>query len=104
MTCGFEKPVKATATHSHHDMSNMPMHDMAAMDHQSHEKPSHSSHTSFDCCKAMGHCLFGGCSLAAANKDNFFSVQKQTPLAVDFYSRNTPAPLAAPHYRPPIFG
>ena len=84
----------------HHHSNEMPMHDMAVMDHTDTYSIQHHSNT--DCCKTMDHCLLA-CTVALAAKDKMFAIQKQTSSAIDLYSRKTPAPLASAHYRPPIF-
>jgi hypothetical protein len=50
----------------------------------------------------MGHCLFGGCSLAAASNAIDFLFIKFHSTTEDFYSSVTPNPLASSLYRPPI--
>lgn len=112
MTCEL-KPVAAlphSHEHTHHHDGAMPMHDMASMNlsqnfSQNHAQ-DHSSafthhHSSADCCKLMGHCSMG-CALFGIDRDKIFSLQKQSSIAEDFYSRNTPTPLITTHYRPPI--
>jgi hypothetical protein len=105
MTCEIKMP-EAVSTfqpeNSYHHTSETPMHDMADMDHSSHTDTTNQQHSPADCCKTMGHCLLA-CTVAVTGKDNFFAMQKQISIAMDIYSRTTPAPLASSHYRPPIF-
>jgi len=110
MTCELEKlaqpimeNVNAQAQmQMHHHMSDMPMHDMAAMDDITHS-PQPNAHQQFDCCKTMGHCLYGACSLAAINNIESFLFTKSRSTLVDFYSSITPSPIISSLYRPPIF-
>jgi uncharacterized protein involved in copper resistance len=105
MTCELEKAVKMPVVDrlmesvAHHDMDHM-QHDMSAMsvapDNSKH------SHSTSDCCKTMGHCLFGGCSLAAASTSIDFLLTKLHSTTEDFYSDVAPTPLASSLYRPPI--
>jgi uncharacterized protein involved in copper resistance len=103
MNCEQEK---TAATDMHMDMSDMTGMDMSKMDHMRHmskiDAPQNSHHQ-FDCCKTMGHCLFGGCSLAAASHGIVLSLQKINSVLEDFYSGAAPAPLVSSLYRPPIF-
>jgi hypothetical protein len=88
------------------DMSTMDYSDPSMMQMHDHTNTTNSpqnSHQKFDCCKTMGHCLFGGCSLAAASKGIIFMPSKFDSIAEDFYLGITPPPLASSHYRPPIF-
>lgn len=117
MKCEQEK----TASNSAHlamsemDMSSMDMsamdintmdHSDSAMAHMHHmsstQAPQHN-HQEFDCCKTMGHCLFGGCILAATSNSITFFVNKVEATAEDFYLGIVPSPLASSLYRPPIF-
>lgn len=103
MNCGQEK---MAATDMHMDMSDMTEMDMSKMDHMHHMSEAdapQNSHHQFDCCKTMGHCLFGGCSLAAASHGIVVSLQKINSVLEDFYSGVAPAPLVSSLYRPPIF-
>ena len=105
MTCELEKAVKIPAVDrlmepiAHHDMDHM-QHDMSAMpvapDNSEH------NHSASDCCKTMGHCLLGGCSLAAASTSIVFLLTKLHSTTEDFYSDVAPTPLASSLYRPPI--
>ncbi|GGY69172.1 hypothetical protein GCM10011613_11860 [Cellvibrio zantedeschiae] len=83
------------------------MHDMAAMSHaddvEHHADHSPQKHHTSDCCKNMGHCAMGSCSLATANSNPILWVLKSTTLVVDFYSGKLPAPHISSLYRPPIF-
>lgn len=76
---------------------------MAHMHHMSETDAPQNPHQQFDCCKTMGHCLFGGCLLAAAGHGILLSLQKINSPTEDFYSSVAPAPLVSSHYRPPIF-
>ena len=103
MNCGQEK---MAATDMHMDMSDMTGMDMSKMDHMHHMNETdapQNSHQQFDCCKTMGHCLFGGCSLAATSHGIVLSLQKINSVLEDFYSGAAPAPLISSLYRPPIF-
>ena len=109
MTCELEKNITAPAVaskmmenvahhdmdHTHHDMSAMP----ATSNNTEHSHPPSDS----DCCKTMGHCLFGGCSLAAASTAIDFLFIKFHSTTEDFYSSLTPTSIASSLYRPPIF-
>jgi hypothetical protein len=85
-------------------MGDMDMSDpaMAHMHHMSETDHSQNTHQQFDCCKTMGHCLFGGCTLAAASNGIIFLASKLDSAAEDFYLGITPSPLASSLYRPPI--
>jgi hypothetical protein len=107
MTCELEKamdmPVvdRLVESVAHHGMDHM-HHDMSAMPATS--KNSEHSHppSDSDCCKTMGHCLFGGCSLAAASNAIDFLLIEFYSTTEDFYSGVTPTPLVSSLYRPPI--
>jgi hypothetical protein len=107
MTCELDKAVKAPSVDAimesltHHDMDHT-QHDMSAMpatiNNSEHAHPQSDS----DCCKTMGHCLFGGCSLATASNAIDFLFIKFHATTEDFYSNVAPTPLASSLYRPPI--
>lgn len=78
-----------TMLHMHHNMSKT--------DH------SQNTHQQFDCCKTMGHCLFGGCTFLAADYGITFLFNKINSIAEDFYLGIAPNPLVSSLYRPPIF-
>jgi uncharacterized protein involved in copper resistance len=105
MTCELDKAMKAPSVDAvmesltHRDMDHM-QHDMSAMSAASDN--SEHNHPTSDCCKTMGHCLFGGCSLAAASTSIVFLLTQLDSAAEDFYSDITPTPLASSLYRPPI--
>jgi hypothetical protein len=108
MTCELEKNTTAPAVASemmanvaHHDMEHM-HHDMSAMSATADNSEDSHPPSDSDCCKTMGHCLFGGCSLAAASNALDFLVIKFYSTPEDFYSGVTPTPLASSLYRPPI--
>lgn len=92
-----------TMMHAHHHMSEMPAHDMSAMGDMNHSAQPNNTHQQFDCCKTMGHCLPGGCSLATANTATEFLLLDFNSIAVDFYLNNASSPLTSSFYRPPIF-
>lgn len=106
MTCELENAAptpaieKLTDSVVHHDMDHM-QHDMSTMpvapDNSEHNHPTS------DCCKTMGHCLLGGCSLAAASTSIDFLFTQLDSATEDFYSDVAPTPLASSLYRPPIF-
>ncbi len=102
MTCQLEKATQATAAAM--DMSNehhMDHADHASMDHSQHQSALTDNHNS-DCCKTMGHCLLGGCSLATATTSIDFLFTQLDSATEDFYSDVVPTPLTSPLYRPPI--
>lgn len=126
MTCELDKSTKATAanmlSHTPDYVHDMPLHALAAIDHSSHINHSlnvdhsshidHSSHmnspthksASADCCKNMGHCAMGTCSLATANTNLVIFITKPLTPSVDFYSSTIPSPHISSLYRPPILG
>lgn len=87
------------------DMSSMD-HPDSSMMHMHHQMrkvdSSQSTHQQFDCCKTMGHCLFGGCALAAANNAITFMISTIDSSVEDLYLGISPNPLASSLYRPPI--
>ena len=107
MTCELDKAVKAPsvdaviASITHHDMDHT-QHDMSAMPATSNNSEHSHPPSDSDCCKTMGHCLFGGCSLAAASNAIDFLLTELDSATEDFYSGVTPTPLASSLYRPPI--
>jgi|GEM_PF-3352582 len=107
MTCELEKATTMPSAvlamaemsmtemdHMHHDMSTMPV---VSDDTQQH------SHQKSNCCKTMGDCVFGGCTLATASNSMDFLLAKLDSTAEDFYSSVAPKPLSSSFYRPPIF-
>ncbi len=62
-----------------------------------------NTHEQTDCCKTMGHCLLGGCALAAASSGITFLLTQHDSTLEDFYLGVTPTPLVSSLYRPPIF-
>lgn len=107
MTCELDKAVKAPSVDAvmvsltHHDMDHT-HHDMSAMPATSDNSEHSNSPSDSDCCKTMGHCLFGGCSLAAASNAIDFLLIEFYSTTEDFYSGVTPTPLVSSLYRPPI--
>jgi hypothetical protein len=107
MTCALDKAVKAPSVDAvmvsltHHDMDHT-QHDMSEMPATSDDSEYSHSPSDSDCCKTMGHCLFGGCSLAAASNAIDFLLIKFHSTTEDFYSSVAPTPLASSLYRPPI--
>lgn len=106
MTCQLEKATQAVTAAM--DMSSdnpmaMDHTDHANMDHYQHVSSLTDTHPISDCCKTMGHCVFGGCSLAAASTSIDFLLTQRNFVAEDFYSDVAPTPLASSLYRPPIF-
>ena len=112
MTCELEKALQPAALTPHmsnmdHSDSEMHMHhDMSHMDNDvdstaDHSKQIDNHHTS-SCCKTMGHCLAGGCTLAMVSNDIVFALNKIEASIEDFYSGVTPQPLVSSPYRPPI--
>ena len=105
MACELEKAMEMPVVDrlvesvAHHDMDHM-QHDMGAM--PTAPDNSEHSHPTSDCCKTLGHCVFGGCSLAAANNSIDFLLTKLNSATEDFYSDVAPTPLASSLYRPPI--
>lgn len=103
MTCQLEKATAAVAMDmSSYDHMNMDHTDHASMDHSQHANSLTDTHQKSDCCKTMGHCVFGGCSLAAASNSIDFLLTELDSAAEDFYSDVVPTPLASSLYRPPI--
>lgn len=102
MSCQFESQM----SHS------MNMDYMAEMDHANMARMDHSemagdlktdTTTSDDCCKAMGHCLSGGCSLANLENNFALSFAVLSSDAARLYISVLPSPLISSLYRPPIF-
>ena len=87
------------------DMSAMDHSDpaMAHIRHMSEANTSQNPHQQIDCCKTMGHCIFGGCTLAALDNGIIFLINKIDSTVEDFYLGVTPSPLVSSLYRPPIF-
>jgi uncharacterized protein involved in copper resistance len=104
MTCQLEKATQAVAMDmSSDDHMAMDHTDHASMDHSQHANSLTDTHQKSDCCKTMGHCLLGGCSLATATTSIDFLLTQLDSAAEDFYSDVVPTPLASSLYRPPIF-
>lgn len=104
MTCQLDKVMQTVAMDmSSHDHMNMDHADHADMDHSQHTNALTDTHSTSDCCKTMGHCTLGGCSLAAASTSIDFLLTQPNVAAEDFYSDVAPTPLISSLYRPPIF-
>ncbi len=105
MTCQLDNAMQTVAVamdvSSDDDMA-MDHTDHASMDHSQDANSLTDNHQKSDCCKTMGHCVFGGCSLAAASTNIDFLLTQRNFVAEDFYSDVTPTPLASSLYRPPI--
>ncbi len=88
------------------DMSAMDMSD-PAMAHMHHSmdanNPAQNQHRTVDCCKTMGHCLMGGCSIASTNVSIAFLLSKIDSAIEAFYFGMIPTPFVSSLYRPPIF-
>lgn len=118
MPCQFE----SQASHSMNmdDMARMDHSGMEGMDHSEIEGMDHSNmegmnHSEMvgdvktdatdmsDCCKTLGHCSSGGCSLAFFGHP--FDVS-MLPTQADmniFYTSRVPESLVSSPFRPPIF-
>lgn len=87
------------------DMSAMNLADSAMlhMHHMDTPNHSHNNHQAFDCCKTMGHCLMGGCSIAITHYSISFLLRNIHSMIEIFYLDILPSPLISSRYRPPIF-
>jgi hypothetical protein len=63
-----------------------------------HSKTTHGQ----DCCKTLGHCLFGTCSFAALKETEICLLTPGSSAPHSFYKTSIPAPLISSPYRPPI--
>jgi hypothetical protein len=77
--------------HMHHNMGDM------------NKFSSTKTNYNVDCCKTMGHCLLGGCSLAATATHIAFLLLPLHATTADVYASVMPLPLISSLYRPPIF-
>jgi membrane protease subunit (stomatin/prohibitin family) len=78
------------------------MMDMQAMDQAMLE--SHAQHSKkADCCKQLGHCLQGGCSVIGLDTHMLVPLPISTSAAAYFYHRAQPLRVASSLFRPPIF-
>jgi uncharacterized protein involved in copper resistance len=105
MTSKYENVTIAKLNLNDMNMSSMD-HSDSNMMHMHHHKSktdsSQNSHQQFDCCKTMGHCLLGGCTLAAASNAITFLISTIDSSVEDLYLGISPNPLASSLYRPPI--
>ena len=101
-----ENPAAANLSLDDMDMSSMDHSDPAMM-HMHHQlakkNSSQNTHQQFDCCKTMGHCLLGGCALAAASNAITFLFNTIGSGVDILYLEIAPNSLASTLYRPPIF-
>ncbi|HEY6132108.1 MAG TPA: hypothetical protein VIV27_08815 [Halioglobus sp.] len=83
-------------------------HALAENTHHAHDEPMAidlvSSETVFDCCKAVNHCLSGGCLLPLMALDVLMTASPVPPLTIaSLYETTTPPSPISSLYRPPIF-
>ena len=86
------------------DMAGMDHASMAGMDHSGmHHSDKTTSSTISDCCKTVGHCSSGSCSLAFFGHSFDVSLLSlHTDVNVS-YTNVIPERLASSLFRPPIF-
>jgi hypothetical protein len=90
------------------DMSSMG-HSMDAMDAMDNPRSAemmmdHSSHAEDkkpSCCKQMGHCLLGGCTVIGPSYHFDEMLAELSSTAAYSYNRPQPIPLASSLFRPP---
>lgn len=82
-------------------------HSMMGMDDSMNMMGEHSmppkGNQMSDCCKAMGHCSLGNCSLISVTNSFAISLAAFSSAAIDSYISVQPSPLISSLYRPPIF-
>lgn len=84
------------------DMAGMDHANMAGMDHSGMHDTDKTTPT-YDCCKTVGHCSSGGCSLAFFGHSFDVSLLSlHTDVNVS-YTNVIPERLASSLFRPPIF-
>jgi hypothetical protein len=110
MPCQFESKASHSmnmddmARMNHSDVEGMDHSDMAGMDHS--EMVGHTktdTNPMSDCCKTVGHCSSGGCSLALFGHSftvSLLSIQADVNLS---YTSFIPESLIFSLFRPPIF-
>jgi hypothetical protein len=91
---------------------SMNMDDMAGMNHSDMEGMDHSemagdiktdTNPMSDCCKTVGHCSSGGCSLALFGHSFAVSLLSTQADVNVYYTSFIPESLVSSLFRPPIF-
>lgn len=100
MSCQLAAQHSVSPSSMDEDMSMMDMSDadMADMNHAM----SMQSDKKADCCKTMGHCLSGSCTLTGLSNSITISFAAVGSHAFDSYTSAQPLPLISSLYRPPI--
>jgi hypothetical protein len=89
----------------HHEMGTMA--DMPGMEHMHHanvmDSTSKTPIQQTDCCKALGHCSSGGCSLAVFGGASLITFASLRTSVSDLYRNTIPTALSTSLFKPPIF-
>ena len=108
------------ASMNHSDMASMDHSDMPSMNHSDMPSMNHSDMASMghlkiagdiktdttptsNCCKTVGHCSSGSCSLAIFGDSFVISLLSTHADANIFYTNFVPESLISSLFRPPIF-